>query len=120
MSSKKASENGVCIVEPNGEPKSDPDLKAWALVELFGHQRIVGYLTTQNFGTGVLFRVDVPDLLKDGKVVRNGFTRYFGIGSIYSVTPVDEATVRHLLPQIDGTPAARPLSVSSYSSREDW
>src|SRR5580693_3277852 len=85
------------------EPES-PDLKAWALVELFGHQKIVGYLSQQTFGTGVLFRVDVPDLLKEGKVSRKGFTRYFGLSAIYSITPVDEQTVRQLLPQIDGTP----------------
>jgi hypothetical protein len=104
----------VMIAEPV-EPEAQPELKAWALVELFGHQRIVGYLTQQTFGSGVLFRVDVPDLTKDGAVVRKGFTRYFGLSSIYSITPVDEDTVRRLLPSIDGTPAARPLSIRSYS-----
>lgn len=93
-------------------------LKAWALVELFGHQRIVGYVSEQTFGTGVLFRVDVPDLIKDEKVIRKGFTRYFGLSSIYSITPVDEQTVRELLPSIDGTPAARPLSLRSYGRAE--
>jgi hypothetical protein len=91
-------------------PTPEPELKAWALVELFGHQRIVGWLTQQTFGSGVLFRVDVPDLTKDGKVVREGFTRYFGLSAIYSITPITEAAVRGLLPSIDGTPAARPLS----------
>jgi hypothetical protein len=99
------------------EPK--PELANWALVELFGHQRIVGYLTQQTFGTGVLFRVDVPDLKKDDKVVRKGFTRYFGLSAIYSITPIDEQTVRELLPSIDGTPAARPLSLRSYGRGED-
>lgn len=100
-------------------PESQPELKAWALVELFGHQRIVGYLSQQTFGTGVLFRVDVPDLTKDGKTVRQGFTRYFGLSAIYSITPVDEATVRRMLPSIDGTPGeARPLSLRSFSRDE--
>jgi hypothetical protein len=101
-------------------PVEDPALKSWALVELFGHQRIVGYLSQQTFGTGVLFRVDVPDLLKDGKKLRDGFTRYFGLSAIYSITPVDEATVRALLPSIDGTPAARPLVQSSYSRGNEY
>ena len=92
----------------------EPQLKAWALVELFGHQRIVGHCTSEAFGSAVLLRVDVPDLMKDGKKVREGFTRYFGMGAIYSVTPVDEAVVRALLPTIDGTPE-RPLRLSSYS-----
>jgi hypothetical protein len=99
--------------------ESGPELKNWALVELFGHQRIVGFLTQQTFGTGVLFRVDVPDLKKEEKVLRKGFTRYFGLSSIYSITPIDEQTVRELLPSIDGTPAARPLSLRSYGSHGD-
>src|SRR5260370_37929789 len=99
---------------PGTQPEIDEQLKAWALVELFGHQRIVGYLSQQTFGTGVLFRVDVPDLIKDGKLARRGFTRYFGLSAIYSITPCDEDTVRRMLPHTDGTPGdARPLSIAS-------
>jgi hypothetical protein len=105
----------LALIEAPEEQASE--LKAWALVELFGHQRIVGFLSQQTFGTGVLFRVDVPDLLKDGKVVRDGFTRYFGLSSIYSITPISEAHVRELLPHVDGTPA-RPMSLRSYG--EDY
>lgn len=108
------------LMLPGQDADVTEELKAWALVELFGHQRIVGYLTQQTFGTGVLFRVDVPDLKKDGKVIRQGFTRYFGLSSIYSITPITEEAVRELLPQIDGTPAARPLSLRSYDRGEDW
>ena len=112
---------GPQLMLPGAAAASESELKSWALVELFGHQRIVGFLSQQTFGTGVLFRVDVPDLLKDGAAVRKGFTRYFGLSAIYSITPVDEATVRELLPSIDGTPEARPLSLRSYGSgREDW
>jgi hypothetical protein len=100
------------------QAESEPELKSWALVELFGHQRIVGFLTQQTFGSGVLFRVDVPDLLKEKKVERKGFTRYFGLSAIYSITPVDEQTVREMLPLIDGTPAARPLTLRSYAREE--
>jgi len=100
------------------EPEPQPELKSWALVELFGHQKIVGYLSQQTFGSGVLFRVDVPDLLKDGKKLREGFTRYFGLSAIYSITPCSEAMVKNMLPNIDGTPGeARPLSLSSFSRR---
>ena len=90
-------------LDPSQEsaPEDSPELKAWALVELFGHQRIVGFLSQQTCGRDVLLRVDVPDLLKDGKIVRRGFTRYFGMSAIYSITPVDEATMRRMLPGID-------------------
>jgi hypothetical protein len=79
-------------------------------------RKLVGFVSQQSFGSGVLFRVDVPDLLKEGKKVREGFTRYFGLSAIYSITPCTEAMVRQLLPGIDGTPGeARPLSLHSFS-----
>ena len=112
MKVNKAKQQLALIEEPG---EQSPELKSWALVELFGHQRIVGFLSQQTFGTGVLFRVDVPDLLKEGKVVRNGFTRYFGLSSIYSITPISEQMVRELLPACDGTPA-RPMSLRSYGN----
>jgi hypothetical protein len=84
-------------------PASEQNLRSWAMVELFGHQRIVGHIT-----------VDVPDLLKNEEVVRKGHTRYIARGAIYALSPCDETTVRNLLPHVDGLPA-RPMSL-----REDW
>ncbi|HTH42905.1 MAG TPA: hypothetical protein VL498_07055 [Terracidiphilus sp.] len=107
------------VLLPQSEESPTTDLKSWALVELFGHQRIVGFLSQQAFGSGVLFRVDVPDLTSSGKVIREGFTRYFGLAAIYSITPISEQMVKELLPGIDGTPGeARALSSRSYS-RDD-
>lgn len=112
---KKTTEQ-LQLIEPPEQPN---ELKSWALVELFGHQRIVGFLSQQTFGTGVLFRVDVPDLMKDGKKVRDGFTRYFGLSSIYSITPISEQMVRELLPACDGTPS-RPMGLRSYGNGDDY
>ncbi len=101
------------------EPKAE-DLKSWALVELFGHQRVVGFLSQQSFGSGVLFRVDIPDLTVCGRIERAGFTRYFGLAAIYSITPISEEMVRTMLPGIDGTPGeARALSSRSYRRDEE-
>lgn len=91
----------IPLVEGNGEPKG---IEGWALLELFGHQRIVGKVSTQVVGVAALIRVDVPDLTKDGKIVRRGFTRFYGPGAIYSITPVDEEGVRQMLPFISGAP----------------
>lgn len=92
-------------------PLTSPDagqsaqgIDCWALLELFGHQRICGRISTQMVGAAALIRVDVPDLTKAGKVVRKGFTRFYGPAAIYSLTPVDEAAVRQLLPMISGEP----------------
>lgn len=92
------------------EPKP---LESWALVELFGHQRIVGKVTVEPPEFPGMIRVDVPDLLKDGKVVREGLTRYIGKAALYGVTPVSEETVRRLLPGIDGKPA-RPAEIGRW------
>ena len=103
----------LAIFEPQ-EPREE-GLNAWALVALFGHQRIVGKVTVDPVDFPGMVRVDVPDLMKDGKLERKGFTRYFGRGALYSVTPVSEQAVRELLPHVNGHPA-RPLGIGAG----DW
>lgn len=44
------------------ETQSNSTFEGWAVVELFGHQREVGFVTTQVFGAAVLFRIDTPEL----------------------------------------------------------
>jgi len=102
----------VAASADDGRPPQSEGLKAWALVELFGHQRIVGRVTVDPVDFPGMIRVDVPDLLKEGKVVREGFTRYFGRGALYGVTPISEQSVRELLPHVDGHPS-RPLSIGA-------
>lgn len=36
--------------------------EGWAIVEMMGHRKEIGYVKTQAFGQAVLFRVDVPEL----------------------------------------------------------
>jgi hypothetical protein len=93
-----------------GKDEQASALKAWALVELFGHQRVVGLVTVDPPEFPGMIRVDVPDLLKNGEVKRQGFTRYIGRSAVYGVTPIDEATVRNMLPHVDGRPA-RPMEL---------
>ena len=80
----------------------------WAIVELFGHQRIVGLVTEQTIGGTSFVRVDVPKI--DDK---QGFTKLYGQGAIYAMTFVDEETgraaVKHMAP--------KPLY--EFSSRRD-
>lgn len=45
----------------------DADVKqasfdGWAIVEMMGHRKEIGFVTTQAFGQAVLFRVDTPEL----------------------------------------------------------
>lgn len=123
MRNKTIEEPEQALLIPPDKPAADSgdELKGFALVELFGHARIVGYLSQQAFGSGVLFRVDVPNLTSSGKVIREGFTRYFGLAAIYSITPITEAVMLKMLPTIDGTPGeARALSSRSYSREDEY
>jgi hypothetical protein len=113
MPAKKSQQ--LALIQPIAEEPKE-GLKSFALVELYGHARIVGMVTVDPADFPGMVRVDVPDLIKDGKVTRPGFTRYFGKNALYAVTPIDEAAVRELLPNIDGRPH-RPMS---FARGEDW
>lgn len=36
--------------------------EGWALVEMMGHRREIGFVTTENYGAAALFRIDTPGL----------------------------------------------------------
>jgi len=61
----------------------------WCVIDLFGHQRIAGKVTEQVIGGSSFIRVDVPKTDSHEE-----FTKFFGQGAIYSMTPVDEATAK--------------------------
>lgn len=91
------------------EPQAPPAL--WAIVELFGHQRIAGRISEQTFGGASLVRVDVPEVEKGGRTIR-AHTRSFGGGAIYAVNWCDEETARLAAASIEHEPMS-PYSVRS-------
>ena len=60
--------------------------EGWCIVELFGHQQIAGKVSEKNMAGTTLLRVDVPKTSK-----RPAFTKFFGGGAIYAITPVEQA-----------------------------
>jgi len=64
---------------------SETSFDNYCIVELFGHQKIAGRVTEQVIGGQSFVRVDVPQI--NGQPA---FTRMFGSGAIYSITPVSE------------------------------
>jgi len=56
-------------------------LEFWAIVELFGHTTIAGYLQSE----GELIRIDVPDIDD-----QSAFTKYYGLKAVYGITPTTE------------------------------
>jgi hypothetical protein len=75
----------------------------WAIVELFGHQVIAGRVSEQTIAGGDFVRVDVPGV-ENGSI---GFTRFYGPGAIYSITPVSERAARLAAKRC----APRPITV---------
>lgn len=82
----------------------------WALVELMGHQRIVGAVSEQQIGGETFIRVDVPEI-EDDEVDITGFTKLYGKGAIYAITPLGEATARAAIR------ALAPVPVQPYELR---
>jgi len=103
--------------------------EGWALIEMFGHTKEVGFVTTEAYGTAVLFRCDTPELpereyaLESPEYVsQNGSsrwapegskvkrpaspakTRLIGPGAIYSITPCTEETARKAIESFSRRP----------------
>lgn len=72
--------------------KQDDSSWQWVIIELAGHQKVVG----RYFDLGVLHRVDIPDEEK-------GFLRTIAVGDkfIFRLNYVDEATARRMATQVD-------------------
>ncbi len=66
--------------------------ETWAIVDLFGHQRLAGLVSEATIGGGSFIRVDVP-----GVEGHEPFTRYFGGAAIYSISPCTEAVAKAIV-----------------------
>ncbi len=73
--------------------------ESWALVELMGRQRIVGKAKEETHFGAPLLRIDVP-ATEDA----DAYTKFFGGGAIYCITPVSEAVALRLLANIRTEP----------------
>jgi hypothetical protein len=74
----------------------------WCLVELFGHQKIVGKVTEATLAGGALLRVDVPEIAG-----QQAFTRFYSPGAIYSINPISENVARGLMERYRNEPVSR-------------
>ena len=74
----------------------------WALVELFGHQRIVGKVSEATLAGGAFLRVDVPE---DGE--KKAYTRFYGPSAIYSISPIAEDIALQMIKSYRNEPVSR-------------
>lgn len=73
--------------------------ESWAKVELFGHSVIVGKVSEAAIGGCNFLRVDVPS---QGE--HQAFTKFYGNGAVYAMTPVSEEVAMRLLNNYRATP----------------
>ena len=82
-------------------PDKDPQPAMFAIVELFGHQRVAGRISEQSFGGDSFVRVDVPEVSFEERDygderlqtrVIQAHTRTFGAKAIYAINWCDEQT----------------------------
>lgn len=65
--------------------------ETWAIVEVMGHRTFAGLVGEQTVGGASFVRVDVP--ATNG---RPAFSKLFGAGSIYCISPCTEETARRV------------------------
>ncbi len=93
------------------------EFSGWAILEIFGHQKYAGFVQTVYYGTSCMFQCNVPPLPEREEITRGGayvdeapnlrkwappgstvkavatkgYSKLFGVGAIYAITPCDEA-----------------------------
>lgn len=117
--------------------ENQANFNGWAIVEIMGHQRYAGKVSTETFGGTVLFRVDVPPLpereatlgysrqvndvyMPQGSKVMfsevQGYSKLFGAASIYCITPCSEEAAVAAVEQMSMREPLRILEIPSRAS----
>lgn len=99
--------------------------RGWAVVEVFGHQKYAGYVTTEAYGAAVLFRIDVPALEARERTTKapgyvggryvpagtqvcegavNSYSKLLGVSAIFSITPCSQELALKVVEEIQPRP----------------
>lgn len=84
-------------------------LDTWAIVEVMGHRKYAGRVTEHQIGGSSFVRAEVPVTSS-----QPAFSKLFGIGSIYCITPIKQ----DLAMMVVENERVQPLS--EYDLPEDW
>lgn len=101
--------------------------ESWAIIEIFGHTQIAGKVTEASIGGCSFLRVDVPECND-----QPAFTKFYGNGAIYSMTPCGEQVARAAVATIKPAPISvyipsldkilnpqRHLPIAEFAEEED-
>jgi len=102
------------------------EFTGWAIVELFGHKKLAGYVSSQVVAGGSMVRIDVPETPADRQPATQQYTKLVGVAAIYGITPVDQEVARRAAREIerwnDPLPVqlpALPANTSAAVAAED-
>ena len=73
--------------------------EVFAIVELFGHQKLAGKVAEQSIGAATFIRVDVPETK-----TQPSFTRLVNPSAIYAINPTTEEVVKARAEQLQSAP----------------
>jgi hypothetical protein len=71
----------------------------WCILEIMGHQTYAGKVSEQTLGGASFVRIDIPETK-----AAPAFSKLFGAGSIYCITPVSEQVARMRAENLQQTP----------------
>lgn len=69
---------------------TEEKFEGWAILEIMGHQRFAGHISSQTVGGQSFVRLDVPEVDEHTPA----FSKLFGGSSVYCITPVSEEVAR--------------------------
>jgi len=72
------------LADPGAE-----NIDCWAVVEIFGHTKVAGRVTTRKVGVNVMIQVDVPK-----NEAEFSHSQLFGPAAIFSINPTTETWCR--------------------------
>lgn len=70
--------------------------EGWAVVEMMGHRKEIGYVTTEHYGAAALFRVDTPGFEEREYVLER--PEYLTVNGQYRMVPVGSRVKRQGMP----------------------
>jgi len=88
--------------------------ETWAVVELFGHHRIAGFVSEAQIGGCSFVRVDVPEVGPE----RPAYTKLYGNGAIYAIHPCTEEIARQAVKQLRRWDNPLPVTVPDLQAAE--
>ena len=80
-----------------------------AIIELFGHKVVAGFIAEEEHLGTTMLRVDVPAVGDNSP-----FTKFYNASAVYGITPTDEATMLLAARQT----MARPISIYIMPERQ--